>query len=74
MPRSARNSLTGRREASITTATAVYREINTAPYRSVFDLDPSIDTQGIAASMEQGLLTVRLPRAEAAKPRKIEIR
>ena len=67
-------ALTGRREAPVTTATAVYREINIAPYRRVFDLDPSIDTQGITAGMEQGLLTIRLPRAEATKPRKIEIR
>lgn len=42
-------------------------------YRRVFDLDPSIDPARISASLEQGLLTVRLPKVEAAKPRKIAV-
>lgn len=51
----------------------VYRERPGASFRRVFDLDPSIDAGKISAKMEQGLLTVRLPKAEAAKPRKISV-
>lgn len=65
--------LTGRRELATSLGQAVYRETNDANYRRVFDLDPSIDAQGIEAAIDQGVLTLRLPRAEAAKPRKIAI-
>ncbi|MGA7902668.1 MAG: Hsp20/alpha crystallin family protein [Terrimicrobiaceae bacterium] len=52
---------------------AVYRERRAGEYRRVFDLDPSIDGSKINASMEQGLLTVHLPKVEAVKPRKITV-
>jgi HSP20 family protein len=51
----------------------VYRERRAGEYRRVFDLDPSIDASKIRASMEQGLLTVHLPKVEAAKPHKITV-
>lgn len=66
--------LSGHREIPSSLGDAVYREIDTASFRRVFDLDPSIDSDGIEAQIDQGLLRVRLPKAEAAKPRKIEIR
>jgi HSP20 family protein len=52
---------------------AVYRERNMGEYRRVFDLDPSIDASRISAHVEQGLLTVHLPKMEAVKPRKITV-
>ena len=52
---------------------AVYRERRAGEYRRVFDLDPSIDGSKISASMEQGLLTVHLPKVEAVKPRTITV-
>ncbi|MBV8816363.1 MAG: Hsp20 family protein, partial [Verrucomicrobia bacterium] len=36
-------------------------------------LDPSIDTAKISARIEQGVLTVNLPKAERLKPRRIEL-
>ena len=51
----------------------VYREIRTNDYRRVYELDPSIDTGKINARIEQGLLTVTLPKAETVKPRKIAV-
>ena len=52
---------------------AVYRERRMGEYRRVFDLDPSIDAARISARIEQGLLTVHLPKTEAVKPRKITV-
>lgn len=42
-------------------------------WRRAFLLDPAIDTESITASMEQGLLTLVLPKAETAKPRKVSV-
>jgi len=65
-------ALVGRRERG-TEESCTYRESSEADYRRVFDLDPTIDASRIEATIEQGLLTVRLPRAEAAKPRRITV-
>ena len=51
----------------------VYRESRPADFRRVFEVDGSIDAAHIGAGLDQGLLTLTLPKAEAAKPRKIEI-
>jgi len=42
-------------------------------YRRQLSLGEGIDTAGIAASYENGVLTVTIPVAERAKARKIEI-
>jgi HSP20 family protein len=42
-------------------------------YRRALRLQAEIDVDGITASLKDGLLSVRLPRAEAAKPRKIDV-
>jgi HSP20 family protein len=39
----------------------------------VFELDPAIDTGRISARMEQGILTLDLPKSERVKPRKITV-
>lgn len=54
--------------------TILYRESRGTNYRRVFELDPSIDTNRIAAEMWQGVLTLKLPKAERVKPRKIQIK
>jgi HSP20 family protein len=51
----------------------VYRERRAGEYRRVFDLDPGIDASRISARVEQGLLTIHLPKTEAVKPRKITV-
>lgn len=65
--------IVGQRSASGEHGQAIYRERNTRGFRRVFDLDPSIDTGAISASVEQGLLTVQLRKSESAKPRKIAV-
>jgi HSP20 family protein len=66
-------TIVGRRQVNQTTATAVYRESNPADYRRVFELDPSIDAARISAQIDQGLLTLKLPKAERVKPRRITV-
>ena len=51
----------------------VYRESRPADFRRTFEVDGSIDAAHIGAALDQGLLTLTLPKAEAAKPRRIEI-
>ena len=66
-------TIVGRRQLFQTEAELVYRESRTADFRRVFEVDPSIDTTRISARLEQGVLTLSLPKAEAAKPRRIEV-
>jgi HSP20 family protein len=51
----------------------VYRESRPYDFRRVYELDPSIDTSRISARIENGVLTVNLPKAESVKPRRIEV-
>ena len=51
----------------------VYRESRGVDYRRVFEIDPSIDSARISAKMEQGVLKLSLPKAEAVKPRKVTV-
>ena len=70
-----RNELTivGHRNRPTVTGQAVVRESKTADYRRVFELDPSIDRQKIDARIDQGVLTLRLPKSEEVKPRRIQV-
>jgi HSP20 family protein len=64
----------GRRTAPALPETGLfYRETSDANFRRVFEMDPAVDTAKISARMEQGILTLTLPKAEAAKPRKIAV-
>jgi HSP20 family protein len=51
----------------------VYTEYNVGNYRRTFSLSNKIDQGAITAEMTDGVLKVTLPKAEAAKARKIEI-
>ncbi len=55
-------------------ATAVYREIPAADYRLVLELDHRVNHEAVRAELNQGVLTLTLPKAEAVKPRRIEIK
>ena len=50
------------------------REFEVGDYYRTFNVTESIDTEKIQAEYEHGILTLRLPKVEAAKPRKIEVR
>jgi HSP20 family protein len=66
-------TIVGRREKEDLKAEAIYRESSAADYRRVFELDPAIDTAKIDAKVEQGLLTIQLPKSERVKPRKVTV-
>jgi len=66
-------TLVGRRRTDVPDAELVYRESSPWEFRRTFVLDPSIDTSKVNASIEQGVLTVHLPKTEMVKPRKIAV-
>ena len=66
-------TIVGRRNVVENRGRQVYRESRSFDYRRAFELDPSIDSSKITAKLDQGVLTLHLPKAEAVKPRKITV-
>ena len=69
------NELTilGRRSIPSVEGTLIHRESRPENFRRSFELDPSIDAEKISAKIEQGVVTLTLPKAEQVKPRKIAV-
>ena len=51
----------------------VYSEYNVGHYARSFTLSNKVDRDKISANLEDGVLTLTLPKAKHAQPRKIEI-
>ena len=66
-------TIVGRRSDEGVDGNLLFRESQRADFQRVFQLDPAIDTSRINAKMEQGLLTLTLPKSEKVKPRKIDV-
>jgi HSP20 family protein len=66
-------TLVGHRPTEGPKGEVVYCESHPVHYRRVFELDPTIDTGKVTARMDQGVLTLELPKAEKAKPRRISL-
>jgi len=62
-----------RRDEQPIPGTALFQESTNADYRRVFELDPAIDTSKVSARMDQGILTLTLPKSERVKPRRISV-
>ena len=69
------NELTilGRRSMPSVEGTLIHRESRPENFRRSFELDPSIDAGKISAKIEQGVVTLTLPKTEQVKPRKIAL-
>src|SRR6202171_6375981 len=69
------NELTilGRRSMPTVEGTLLHRESRPENFRRTFELDPSIDAEKISAKIEQGVVSLTLPKAEQVKPRKITV-
>jgi HSP20 family protein len=66
-------TLIGHRQAAAPVEGILFRESDPCDYRRAFELAPTIDATRITAKMDQGVLTLHLPKAEKVKPRKIEV-
>jgi HSP20 family protein len=66
-------TLVGRRHVESAPGEPLFRESAARDYRRVFELDPAIDTAKVSAKIEQGVLTLTLPKSEKVKPRKIQV-
>jgi HSP20 family molecular chaperone IbpA len=51
-----------------------HAEVALPRYRRVFTLSKELDSGKVSAELNQGVLKLRIPKAEHAQPRKIEIR
>jgi Molecular chaperone (small heat shock protein) len=48
--------------------TLIHRESRPENFRRMFEIDPSIDADKISAKIDQGLVTLILPKAEHVSP------
>ncbi len=53
--------------------TAVYADIRSTTYRRQFVLSNELDTANIDANLQNGVLTVKLPKRAEHKPRRIPV-
>lgn len=53
--------------------TPVYREYELVNFFRQFQLSDTVDTERITAQLKNGVLELKLPKAEAAKPKTIKV-
>ncbi len=53
---------------------ASHAEIGLPRYRRMFTLSKELDTDKVSAEFRQGVLKLRIPKAEHARPRRIEVK
>ena len=53
---------------------ATHAEVSLPRYRRVFTLSKELDASKVSADLNHGVLKLRIPKAEHAQPRRVEIR
>lgn len=53
---------------------STHAEVSLPRYRRVFTLSKELDSTKVAAELNHGVLKLRIPKAEHAQPRRIEVR
>jgi len=53
---------------------ATHAEVGLPRYRRVFTLSKELDSEKVNAEFAQGVLKLRIPKAEHAQPRRIEVK
>jgi HSP20 family protein len=53
---------------------AVHAEVRIPRFHRTFSLSNELDTDKLQAELRQGVLTLKIPKAEHAKPRRIAVR
>jgi len=66
-------AIVGHRNSEQVNGQPLFRERRLADYRRSFELDPAIDTSKVTAKIDQGILTLTLPKSEKVKPRRITV-
>jgi HSP20 family protein len=66
-------TIVGHRANEPVNGATLFRESREVDYRRVFELDPAIDASKASARMDQGVLTLTLPKSERVKPRRIAV-
>ncbi len=51
-----------------------YAEVSLARYRRVFTLSKELDPGKVSAELSHGVLKLRIPKAEHAQPRRVEVK
>ena len=67
-------TLHGRRPAAHVGKDAAMREYEATSYQRTFAVADTVAADKISAELKNGVLTVRLPKVEAVKPKKITVR
>lgn len=52
----------------------LYAEVRGSKFQRSFALSSELDTSHVEANLKDGVLTLKVPRTEAAKPRRIEVK
>ena len=69
-------NLTIEAQAAVSTPAGLsvtHTEMRASRYARAFSISADLDTSKIDASLQDGVLTLRIPRREAALPRRIEV-
>jgi len=53
---------------------AIYADVRSTRYQRSFSLSRELDGEKITANLKDGVLTLRIPKREEHKPRRIEVR